>query len=118
MSACGTKLRLAQGDIATFYCPGCKTLHGVKIAGVGAWSWNGSGDAPTFDPSVKVTSGHYVNDHRGGECWCTYNAAHPENPSGFECFCCHCFVRDGRIQFLSDCTHALAGQTVDLPDMP
>lgn len=23
---------------------------------------------------------------------------------------------DGRIQFLNDCTHALAGQTVDLPD--
>jgi hypothetical protein len=26
------------------------------------------------------------------------------------------FVTDGRIQFLGDCTHALAGQTVDLPD--
>jgi hypothetical protein len=29
---------------------------------------------------------------------------------------CHSFVTDGRIQFLSDCTHELAGQTVDLPD--
>jgi hypothetical protein len=29
---------------------------------------------------------------------------------------CHSFVRDGRIEFLSDCTHRLAGQTVDLPD--
>ena len=27
------------------------------------------------------------------------------------------FVTDGKIQFLGDCTHALAGQTVDLPDM-
>lgn len=30
---------------------------------------------------------------------------------------CHSFVTDGRIQFLSDCTHTLAGQTVDLPDI-
>ena len=29
---------------------------------------------------------------------------------------CHSFVREGRIEFLSDCTHALAGQTVELPD--
>jgi len=29
---------------------------------------------------------------------------------------CHSFVTDGRIQFLGDCTHTLAGQTVDLPD--
>jgi hypothetical protein len=28
---------------------------------------------------------------------------------------CHSFVIDGRIQFLSDSTHVLAGQTVDLP---
>ena len=28
---------------------------------------------------------------------------------------CHSFVTDGRIQFLSDSTHVLAGQTVDLP---
>jgi hypothetical protein len=30
---------------------------------------------------------------------------------------CHSFVTDGRIQFLSDSTHALAGQTVDLPEI-
>ena len=29
---------------------------------------------------------------------------------------CHSFVTNGRIQFLTDSTHALAGQTVDLPD--
>ena len=30
---------------------------------------------------------------------------------------CHLFLRAGRIQFLHDCRHALAGQTVDLPDL-
>jgi hypothetical protein len=31
---------------------------------------------------------------------------------------CHSFVTDGRIQFLNDCTHPLAGQTVDIPEWP
>jgi peptidyl-tRNA hydrolase len=30
---------------------------------------------------------------------------------------CSVADEDGRIEFLSDCTHALAGQTVDLPEM-
>jgi hypothetical protein len=29
---------------------------------------------------------------------------------------CHLFVRDGRIEFLSDCHHELAGKTVEIPD--
>ncbi len=29
---------------------------------------------------------------------------------------CHSFVKDGKIQYLKDCWHKLAGQTVDLPD--
>jgi len=39
-------------------------------------------------------------------------------PDGVSEYRCHSFVRDGRIEFLSDCTHALKGQTVDLPDLP
>lgn len=27
---------------------------------------------------------------------------------------CHSFITDGEIQFLNDCTHKLAGHTVDL----
>ena len=30
-------------------------------------------------------------------------------------YACHSFVTDGRIQFLTDSTHTLAGQTVPLP---
>lgn len=29
---------------------------------------------------------------------------------------CHSFITDGQIQFLNDCTHPLAGQTVPLPN--
>lgn len=28
---------------------------------------------------------------------------------------CHSYVTDGKIEFLSDCTHELAGKTVELP---
>jgi hypothetical protein len=31
---------------------------------------------------------------------------------------CHLFLTDGRLQYLGDCTHALAGQTVPLPELP
>lgn len=30
---------------------------------------------------------------------------------------CHSFIRDGFIQYLSDCTHHLAGQTIELPEI-
>lgn len=31
---------------------------------------------------------------------------------------CHSFIIDGKIQYLSDCTHKLAGQTIELPEYP
>jgi len=47
---------------------------------------------PTFTPSLLV------NDH------------YPTSR-------CHLFLTDGKIQFLSDCHHALAGQTVDMVEI-
>ena len=117
MSALSKKLRDAVGGLLHFWCPGCDEIHGVAVgAGPGPrWNWNGNAEKPTFAPSILVRNGHYVPGHEN-QCWCTYNAEHPENPSKFTCGVCHSFVTDGRIQFLDDCTHALAGKTVDLPD--
>lgn len=58
------------------------------------WGWNGDVDRPTFTPSILV---RYVTGAK---------ARHVT---------CHSFVTDGLIQFLGDCTHSLAGQTVELP---
>lgn len=110
-----SKLRPAGPQLVSFFCPGCKERHTVKIAGTNAWGFNGSNAAPTFTPSVLVRNGHYLNP---AKCWCTYNAEHPEDPAPFHCKQCHSFVTDGRIQFLTDCSHELAGQTVELPDFP
>lgn len=77
-----------------FECPGCGCLHSIITPG---WSFNGDIDKPTVSPSILVNGNP---------------AAH--NPTAKRC---HSFVRDGKIQFLADCEHELAGQTVDLPDI-
>ncbi|HTK34532.1 MAG TPA: hypothetical protein VL358_04490 [Caulobacteraceae bacterium] len=68
-----------------------------------------------------MTSGHYSPGWKGPGCWCNYNAdliAKGEKPSGFECSRCHTYVTGGIVDFLSDCTHALAGQKRPLPSLP
>ncbi|WP_281179440.1 DUF6527 family protein [Sphingomonas pituitosa] len=91
-----------------FWCPGCHAPHVLPVApaqGGDAWGYNGSPEAPTFMPSVLVRTGRAVDP-----------AFQPEPGDPPEV--CHSFVTDGRIAFLGDCTHALAGQTVDLPHWP
>ncbi|MDE2344640.1 MAG: ammonia monooxygenase [Betaproteobacteria bacterium] len=104
MSAFGSKLRRLEGGKVAFWCPGCNEAHALRIEGDGRpkWGFNGNPDAPTFTPSVKVT----------------WDVPPPRERDDPPAECCHSFVRDGRIQFLGDCTHALANQTVDLPDFP
>jgi hypothetical protein len=78
----------------SFHCPGCEGGHSIPVTGPRAWKWNGSLDSPTITPSILVNVGR-------------------SNPTAH---LCHSWVKDGRIQFLGDCTHSLAGQTVELPD--
>lgn len=123
MAPVGRYLRSLEGGLLAFRCPGCEENHAVRVSGDGEgprWSYNGNPGKPTFQPSILVRSGHYAKhfDAEKDECWCIYNAlkrAAGEPESGFNCEVCHSFVTDGRIQFLGDCTHALAGQTVPLP---
>ena len=71
-----------------FWCPGCKMNHSFDSR----WTFNGNVDKPTFSPSLLVHSDGY---HKK----------------------CHSFVREGKIQFLGDCEHELAGQTVDMEEI-
>lgn len=102
-----------------FYCPGCNEHHSVYVNHSCAnanWSFNGDIDKPTFKPSVLIRSGHHAGHWKQGDpCWCTYKQQDPT--CKFSCGVCHSFVTDGKIQFLNDCTHHLAGKTVDLPDL-
>jgi hypothetical protein len=105
--------RLSDGEMA-FWCPGCDGCHAIKVTD-GGWTWDGNAERPTFSPSVLIRSGHYVDGKH--PCWCDYNREHPGEIK-FGCGVCHSFVRDGQIQFLGDCTHALAGRTVPLAPWP
>jgi hypothetical protein len=122
MSAFGSKLFRIDGGLVSFHCPGCKETHQVPVEGEGRplWGFNGNGDAPTFTPSILVRSVRF----KGGDDELSRIIDSYRLPEEREAMLadkrinmvCHSFVTDGRIQFLSDCTHALAGQTVDLPD--
>lgn len=101
-----------QENTYMIFGPGCKCVHAVN----NTWEFNGDLEKPTFSPSILVKSGHYMPDHKG-DCWCKFNENQlnkGEKPSEFKCVVCHSFVTDGKIQFLSDCTHAMAGQTIEL----
>lgn len=71
-----------------FHCPGCECGHAFYTP---RWTWNGSMDKPTVSPSILCNK---------------------DEPSRR----CHSFVKEGYIQFLNDCHHKLAGQTVKLPE--
>jgi len=114
------KLILMRDNMLSFWCPGCDESHSIRY-GAGGWAWNCNAESPTITPSVRVRSGHHAGHYKkGDQCWCTYNKEFPPEPGQrvFACQCCHSFITDGRIQFLGDCTHAMAGQTVCLPDFP
>jgi len=89
-------------DSYRWWCPGCDMAHQYIVgAGEGPrWTFNGKMDVsvvdgkregPTFTPSL-------LNSRPGHRC--------------------HLFMADGRIQFLGDCEHSLAGQTVDMVPVP
>jgi len=92
-----------QGNIFAymFFCPGCECGHSFHVARAKdkdgndpdpghkhpIWQFNGDMEKPTFSPSLLYP------DRR-----------------------CHLFLRDGKIQFLGDCTHKFANVTLDLPE--
>lgn len=96
-------LRNGQDNALTWWCPGCDFAHTIKHGeGPGPrWGWNGNADKPTFSPSVLA---RYDGADAGRD--------------GAPPAICHSFVIDGQMQMLSDCTHALAGQTVPIPPWP
>jgi len=77
-----------------------------------AWQVTGAGASLTISPSVLVYERKkLINEDLEWEALLV-----PENVTMTPR--CHSFVKDGHIEFLSDCTHDKAGQTVPLPDLP
>lgn len=81
------------GGEPTHWCPGCRELHRIDVNAqnryTGArWKFDNNVESPTFEPSINIVGR------------------------------CHYHIRGGQIQFCADSRHALAGQTVPLPDFP
>ena len=80
-----------------FHCPGCGHAHSYRIkpdpdnAQAPVWTWNQSMEQPTFRASLLNQAPY---------------------PDGMRI--CHLYVTDGKIEYLNDCTHELAGQTIEM----
>lgn len=94
-----------------FDCPGCGRTHAIYTQDTPAdfigprWTFNGDFEKPVLSPSLK----------------CEYHEEGVSAPGDTDKVC-HSFVgcngaQPGQIIFLGDCTHALAGQVVDLPQI-
>lgn len=84
-----------------FWCPGCEDAHAFEVGPQHtgehrpSWQFDGNTQSPTVQPSIVVRYGDEPGAKR-----------------------CHLFLVNGQLQFLGDCTHKLAGQTVPLPEPP
>lgn len=81
-------------------------IHTTKPNGQGAkWSFNNDFENPTFSPSINERTGYFVDPNAKGDPeWLKENSWHG-----------HFFVTNGMVQFCSDCSHDLRGQTLELP---
>lgn len=91
------------------WCPGCEYtdsdghkfggLHMLPVSGDASkrptWDWNKDLVVVTLNPSILTKTTRDQNE-----------------------FVCHSLLQEGRWQFLSDCTHELANQTVEMVPLP
>lgn len=114
-------------------CPGCKEYHSIntKPGNGPVWGFNDNVDSPTFTPSVLTWWDEPADDEKSEK---LYDELGKLNAFSDEearkvlieqikaipkvAKRCHSFVANGNIQFLGDCTHELAGQTVRLSTLP
>jgi len=82
---------IERTDMIAFECPACGCCHFIRTPN---WTFDGNFEKPTISPSILVNA----------------DLSCPSTPR------CHSFVKEGMIEFLSDCSHSMAGQTVELPE--
>lgn len=77
-----------DNNLHVFFCIGCGYNHAFDSR----WTFNNNFENPTFTPSLLVNK-----DMKGQRC--------------------HLFITDGKIIYLNDCDHSMAGKTVDMVDI-
>ena len=94
-----------------WWCPGCKHPHVFNVEqptkphpetnypGGYQWSFNGNHEAPTFTPSLVISSGGWKR---------------PDGSEVPKIVLCHSIVTNGQVTFCGDCRHDLVGKTVPM----
>jgi len=100
-------VRLTSDLGLIYYCPGCLKKHIVHVDSTKqpCWGWNGDIIKPTFTPSVLVrhTPTYTVKElEQLGQEKLTKDIVY------------HSYIKDGKIQYLTDTNHYLSGKTVDM----
>ena len=89
-------------------CVACESLHHYAVEqpfkNGAQWKFDG---VDTFTPSMNIRIGPRTDGKK------IFTAVGP-----VDFVVCHYFVTKGQIQYLADCTHAMRGQTITLPDIP
>ena len=126
MGAMKKKVNGYGGESYRFWCGGCSTHHSYRTKacdpallpadmeekwkryhlGGPVWQFDGNEESPTFSPSLLVSHSRYLKDAEGEFI--------PRGDGGLEVekVRCHLYLRKGMVQYLGDCSHSLAGQTV------
>jgi hypothetical protein len=77
------------------WCDACKTIHLIITDGVLGHIFDGNIHWPTFDPTIRIYSGH-----------------------GRDRVSCHYRITRGSVQYHDDSYHFLKGHIISLPDLP
>ena len=108
MGQAGRYLRKTDGGYGHF-CPACREMHVFstdKPNTKGAqWTFCGTIESPAFTPSMNIRWGTYADP--------SFVEEEPGD-SGV----CHYTISSGKINFHGDCTHAMKGTVVPLPELP
>lgn len=106
------KLNIMNSGFVAFYCQGCGFAHILNVSDSNdgpLWDFDGNNESPTFSPSVLVKHTHPKGHTNTNPAPADYNGEMVTD-------ICHSFVKEGRIEYLNDCTHELAGKTLDMVD--
>lgn len=85
-----SKVRV-DGSLLSLWCPACKMAHTIDLNSTRHYKWNGNQENPTVFPTINYRNEDYK---------------------------CKSIVGHGQWHYLSDSTHLLAGQHMDVPDFP
>ena len=91
-------------EFPDYWLVNCPATGFMNVPRDGRWTFNGDYVRPTFQPSYNETWG------KDGQSQEDFRRESSPNRN-------HCWIRDGKIEYLGDSTHSLRGTTVDIPPL-